>query len=372
MKNSILLLTLLILSLRVNAFVENTTKGYANCMACHISPSGGGVLTDYGRSLSAELMSTWKVKKGFENPFYGAIKNTENIKFGGQYRVIQVHAQNDQIKVKKQFTMQNNIELAVKYLKTFFVGTIGRKEGPSETPEKGEFLSERHFALWETSEDTRLRIGKFRQHFGINHPNHTRFVKSNLGFGSNSESYNLEFTKFYDWGELNTSVGIGDFFEDVDQDNNDRNFIFNFTHYLEGKSRVGLSFLRGKNNLLKRSVYGVNAVHPITKKISLRSEIDLEKRNQITNARYDKTINGLYGDHQLGYQLFKGTLGYFIFEHSQENLSDSETQVNSPGLGLQLLPIPHVEFQLEYQRRQYKSDPGNPEHRSFITFHLYH
>ena len=60
------------------------------------------------------------------------------------------------------------------------------REGPDETPEKEEFLSERHYILWETSENTRLRAGKFRQHFGINHPSHTRFVKEKLGFGSNS------------------------------------------------------------------------------------------------------------------------------------------------------------------------------------------
>ena len=73
--------SLLFLTLKSHAFVENTVKGYANCMACHISPNGGGVLTDYGRSLSSELMSTWKVKKGFENPFYGTVKNTKKVKF---------------------------------------------------------------------------------------------------------------------------------------------------------------------------------------------------------------------------------------------------------------------------------------------------
>ena len=177
MKN-LIILTIILSNLTLHGFVENSTKGYVNCMACHVAPNGGGVLTDYGRSLSAELMSTWKVTKGFENPFYGGVKNTENIKFGGQYRVIQVYAENDQVEIKKQFTMQNNLEFAVKYMKAYFVGTVGRVEGPDETPEKGNFLSERHYALWETSEDTRLRVGKFRQHFGINHPNHTRFVKA--------------------------------------------------------------------------------------------------------------------------------------------------------------------------------------------------
>ena len=65
-------------------------------------------------------------------------------------------------------------------------------------------------------------------------------------------------------------------------------------------------------------------------------------------------------------------LAYLIYEYGQNDLSDNDTQISSPGLGFQLLPIPHVEFQVEYQRRSFESDPSNPEHRSFITFHLYH
>lgn len=371
MKNFILI-SLFILAFKANAFVENTVKGYANCMACHVSPNGGGILTDYGRSLSTELMSTWKVTKGFENPFYGAVKNTKKIKFGGQYRILQAYIENDQVKIKKQFTMQNNLEFAVKYMKAFFVGALGVREGPDRTPEKGKFLSERHYVLWETSGDSRLRVGKFRQHFGINQPNHTRFVKGNLGFGSNSETYNLEFTKFYEWGEINTSLSLGNFFGKIEDDNNKRNIVFNFTHYLEGDSRLGIGFLMGKNNQFKRNIYGFNAVHSIFKKWILRSEIDFEQKNLISNNSYEEQTEGLYGDNQIGYRLFKGGMAYLLYEYAQENLSKSETQVNSPGIGFQFLPIPHVELQFEYQMRTYKSDPGNPEHRSFITFHLYH
>ena len=372
MMKRLIFVLIFILCSKGHTFVENTVKGYANCMACHISPNGGGILTDYGRSLSSELMSTWKVVKGFEHPYYGAIKNTKNVKFGGQYRTIQVLSENDQVKVKKQFTMQNNLEFAFKYMNAFLVGTVGRREGPDETPEKGEFLSERHYVLWETSSDTRLRIGKFRQHFGINHPNHTRFVKSNLGFGSNSESYNLEFMKFYEWGEINTSLSVGDFFEEIESSSNERNFAFNITHYLKGSSRLGFSFLTGKDTRSKRDIFGLNLIHSIFPKFIFRSEIDLEHKNLINMNSYGELKKGIYSDHQIGYQFFKGGLVYLIYEYAQNNLSDNDTRVSSPGLGFQLLPIPHVEFQVEYQRRSYTSDPRNPEHRSFFTFHLYH
>ena len=44
------------------AFPDMIRHGYTNCTACHVSPSGGGVLNAYGRSLSKELISTWSGK----------------------------------------------------------------------------------------------------------------------------------------------------------------------------------------------------------------------------------------------------------------------------------------------------------------------
>lgn len=371
MKTSLTLLVL-IYSVLTFGYVENVTKGYPNCMACHISPNGGGILSDYGRSLSSELMSTWKVYEGFEKPFYGLGENTDNIKLGGQYRKIQVHAENDQIELQREFDMQNNFEFAMKYMETFLVGTIGRKEGPEETPDRGEFLSERHYVLWESSDETRLRVGKFRQHFGINQPNHTRLVKQSLGFGSNSETYNLEFSKYFEDAEINTSTSLGKLFSKEDEDDAQRNFVFNYTYYASGSSRIGGSFLVGKSETYRRNILGVNAIFPIGDHGVGRSEVNLEKKNTITGDELGPEVSALYGDHQYGYKVFKGGLAYLIFEHGQSNLDDHEQLITSPGLGFQFLPIPHLEIQLEYQKRSYHVDLDNPEHRSFALVHLYH
>lgn len=353
-------------------FVENVTKGYPNCMACHVSATGGGLLNDYGRSLSKDMMSTLSLYKGFEKPFYGAVENSENIKVGGQYRTLQTWGENNQVKVKQQFTMQNNVEFGVKYAEAFLIGTLGTKEGPDNSPNKREFLSERHYIQWETAPDSRLRVGKFRQHFGINQPNHTRFTKASVGFGSYSETYNLDFTKFYEWGEMNISTSLGNMWTNKNLHSGQKNVAFNFTHYLGGNSRVGFSVLKGESDQYTRDLGSLNAIFPISKNVIGRSEIVYEDKQNKTASGRGESINALYGDHQYSYKLHKGIMPYFVFEHSQSNLSDNETLILSPGLGVQFLPIPHVELQAEFQRRSRESQPDNPETRIFAMLHLYH
>ncbi|MGZ3694528.1 MAG: hypothetical protein ACXWQO_10135, partial [Bdellovibrionota bacterium] len=69
-------------SQKAHAFAEMTTHGYTNCTACHISPNGGGTLTEYGRGLSKELLSA-SAKEGEEKFLYGLMQPPEWLQFGG-------------------------------------------------------------------------------------------------------------------------------------------------------------------------------------------------------------------------------------------------------------------------------------------------
>ena len=256
-------LVLLFLNLMVSteAYVENVVNGYPNCMACHVNPTGGGVLTDYGRSLSSELMSTIKTKN-FQNPVFGLVKNNQHVKWGGHFRSIQTRFENNQIKRGSGFIMQNNVEAAA-YVKDFvFVGTAGTREGPSSrTPDKGEFISERHFALYNADPTVRVKVGKFRQNYGLNDPNHTRFTKRDLGFGSYSETYQLEVFKMLENGEALVSASLGRL--DLPRDQQERNIMGQWTTYLDGKSRLSANALLGESATTRRSLFGINGVMPV-------------------------------------------------------------------------------------------------------------
>lgn len=348
------------------AYVENVTHGYPSCVACHASPAGGNMLTDYGRSLSKELMSTWGGWKGSEQPLWGAFKAPKKyVRLGGDFRSIQTFVDSPFATTGKLFVMQNNFELGLKYKKFTLVTAFGTRGGPPGTPNHSEFISERHYLLWETSPTSRLRVGKFRQMFGINDPNHTRRVKSLLGFGSLSETYNLEFTQIYEKMEISVNASLGRI--DRPRDGSEKNVSVTYAHYLNGKSRLGGSFLLGESDNQRRWVLGAFGVIPITEKLLTVFEVDAQQATPESTPNQTNTT--FVGQARLAYNLFKGVLPYFVVEASSQSAGSENAY--APGLGIQWFPIPHVELHLEYLRWVNDQSPGGPIHVGWVQLHLY-
>lgn len=367
MSRLLLGIILLLFSIQSHGFVENVTHGYVNCMACHIAPSGGGLLNDYGRSLSQELMSTWGWRNS-EQPFFGAVQNTEWFKVGGDYRMIQTYFENSQVKQGKQFEMQKNIELGFNFSKIWLVGTLGTQEGPTGIPNKGVFLSERHYIFWELTDEIKLRAGKFRLNFGLYDPNHTRMTKQPLGFGSSSESYVLEFLKFSETDEIFVSADLGRI--DIPRNKEkEKSISLNYAKYTSEKSKVGTSFLFGESASSRRSLFGVYGVGSILENFILKVEADYQQSHEaaLPNDRKDLVSSVL----SFGYQATKGLLPYFVAEHLQQDLTDNSTQQSSIGIGVQWLPIPHIELQAEYKKQTNKSAQVSRSDSGWFLFHFY-
>lgn len=360
-------LFLFLITFSAQAYVENVTHGYTNCMACHHAPSGGGLLTNYGRSLSRELMSTWGWK-GSEQPLFGAIKNTETLNVGGHIRTLQTYTKNDQTKRGKLFLMQQNVELGVKVGEVWMIATAGTQEGPEGTPGKERFLSERHFALWEVAQDARLRAGKFRQHYGINDPNHNRFTKAPLGFGSNSETYLLEFSKFYEDKEIFVSTSLGRL--DLPRDKTkEKNTSATYSHYVGKKSKLGVSALLGESDVRRRQLSGVHGLVTWADHVFTKFEVNHQRSHESSDPQ--KAIDLLNGFVSLGHQAAKGVTYYVFHEQLQTDLSQSSTKQYAPGLGVQWLPLPHIELQAELKKQYNERDPGNPTDSGWLLFHFY-
>src|SRR6185369_8141305 len=93
------------------AYPEMVRHGYPNCVACHISPTGGGVLTDYGRALSKEIMSTFAFK-GEERLVY-FFKTPKWFAIGGDFRAISFESHSSRATTNTYIPMQRDLEGAV-------------------------------------------------------------------------------------------------------------------------------------------------------------------------------------------------------------------------------------------------------------------
>src|ERR1035437_6993722 len=78
------------------AFPENVRHGYVNCTSCHVSPSGGGVLTPYGRQQVKDLLSTWstETEAGLAE---GLLQTPEWLNLGGDLRNVEIYRNTPQV-----------------------------------------------------------------------------------------------------------------------------------------------------------------------------------------------------------------------------------------------------------------------------------
>ena len=185
----VLLLTSLLGSLAF-AYPENVRHGYVNCTSCHVSPTGGGTLTPYGRGLSAELMSTWNYK-GEEGFLHGLIKEEkmpEWLMIGGDLRSVQTLRNTPTLTEAKYIPMGEDIEAAVKVKQV----TVDLEFGKIEEPGHARFGSRRYFAMYNVTDEWTARVGRFYPQFGLAIPDHYVSTRRSLGFDEGQERNSAE------------------------------------------------------------------------------------------------------------------------------------------------------------------------------------
>jgi hypothetical protein len=84
-------------------FPANARLGYGNCGTCHHSPTGGGVLTDYGLSTASEISSFTIFKDKDSKPW--------PVFAGGDFRFLYTHSEGREA----AFPMQADIEVGARY-----------------------------------------------------------------------------------------------------------------------------------------------------------------------------------------------------------------------------------------------------------------
>lgn len=307
------------------AFPELVGKGYKSCQGCHVSPSGGGLLNQYGSMFAAEELSTWGKSR---EPF---LPNWLNI--GGDARHLYIINKNQEA----SFPMVMNLSLGLSPIDGLtFVGQIG-----AYTRNK-RIESHQAYALLTRkltkSVIVNIRGGKFYPNYGIMTPDHTREIRRAHFIKRDNETLNTEasfiskyFSVFSTWiiGETDNSVDYGLSYK--------RDF-----EALTGYSNK-IEFYPLKSIRLGYSQMGVIEGIEQKKSQAIHLETGLTKHAYYL-GQYDWYFDKQVLMNELGVYAYRGVLLYAVHEGG-ENLKG----------GLRFFPYPHLELQAEWRHLEFIS-----------------
>jgi hypothetical protein len=321
-----------------HAFPQLTRHNYFNCTACHVSPSGGGDLAQYGHSLSAELLSM----KGGETEskaLWGLTPDSDIITPSGFFRVLQLYTNNVKVQEAKAILMEADIGADIHVGHFTAVGSVGRRRvAPPRSATEHEVFSRTHYLLYSADNGANLRAGKFVPAYGLNQPNHYLLVRRDTGLSDDTERYNAEASFLGDgFSVLGTAIfGPGG---DHHSNSKESGGTASVNKALSESSRIGASYYKGDSSTLHRQLaggYGIVSYTP-----AIYSQIEIDHQNLISAGRKTK---GFVGSHQLAWEVTKGLTPYL--QHEWENLDDSSNQNSllTFGAGVNVYPRPHFEI----------------------------
>lgn len=312
-----------------------------------MSPAGGGLLTNYGRELGKEVLSTWSTENE-HLPFYTPVDLPEPLRIGGDIRAIQTYTDTPQVREGKFFLMQADVDLGWVTEKYSLVASIGRDMGSPNTSSDDEWSSRRHYVLLPLpiiGKGFSLRAGKFYRNYGLMIPDHTSEIRRGIGLDQNSETYNAEFNyQTEEYGVALTAVGGR---PDDDEVIADKGVGLTASRFFSSKYKVGLSYFYGNTSEdVGRELYGLFWALGFTEHLYWLGEIDRQR----LAPEDSELIEGFATYNRVGYQIFQGFDLYLAHQTKKSDSRSSKLDVQKIGPGLQWSPRPHWIFTGQWEK----------------------
>ncbi len=311
------------------AYPENVRLGYTGCGSCHVSPTGGGALTNYGRTTAEELSSFAPEGSG---RLFGTLSTPDAVAVGGDARYVRVKAGEYQ----RQFAMQNDFELALHLSPEVWVDAALGIYGPERAREV-----RRNYVFWSPSENYSVRVGKFFPAYGIMMPDHTLATRGGLGFGEGQETYNAELSVHSKAGDitLTPTWGVDEHVRGAEADGyrfstGDTGATARATAYIGDSSTVGVSGRYQRlSGALDTMTYGAFGTAGMTRDTYAMCEVDYQANSDQARKLVSYT--------EIGSEVVRGVHPQLTHEATFNYAAQPDHKL---GVNLQLLPFVHWEF----------------------------
>jgi hypothetical protein len=304
-------------------FVEMVRLGYNGCASCHVSPTGGGALTAYGRSVSEET-SSW-AREGDGQLFNNVFTTPDWLAVGGDTRYVGVSTPD----FERHFLMQEDVEVGVRPVRYLWLVASGGWYGEGLRKE-----SRRHYLLWTPSKFWSVRLGKFFPAYGVLQPDHTVSVRQALGWREGAETINAELYVHSDVGEVFVTQSSRDpQASSLDHgsyafNSSESSTIVRAAKYLGRTAQLGASYWYCVTPDETWHAGGLYGIWGITRDLYLTAEADYKAALTPVTATWT----------ELGYELVRG-----VHVKASHELTD---ETHRYGIGAQWWPMPHYELLL--------------------------
>ena len=351
-------------------YPEMIRHGYSSCVSCHVSPTGGGLVTTYGRSISKELLSRWSFE-GEEEILHGAITNKSvvdsvngskdiGLNIGGNFRYAQIWQNTQNYNRGRRFPMQRDLDLAFKAKAVTGVVSYGAVYQPN-LPDEVELR--RLYLLWNVDDNHSVRFGRFVPNYGIMFSDHYTQIKQGLNLGFNNERNTLEVNSIFESWSANLNFAKS--LDSKPKIQQEESVVAALNYNISETMRIGINYWFGDFMGAKRDITGINALLGFTKSFYALSEFDLQSR-KVDDGNKTK---GIFYFQRFGYEFTRGFHWISQIEGSQSDLDDNATKYFAYGSGFNIYPRPHFEIQFLWTRPKFEDQKTTDS--GFLILHYY-
>lgn len=350
------------------AFPEMVRHHYVNCNACHVNPNGGGLLTEYGRGMSGEVLSTWQYEN--ESLFlHGLVKPGKMPSFlnvGGDVRALQLHHESAQVREGRYILMQSRLEAAV---------TVGRITGDIAyfAPDAlnhvhGELAH--YYLLGNVTDSVQVKAGRFLPAFGINDPHHILSTRQPLGLGFGMERDAIE--AHYSGEQWHAALGWSVSRPQSQVRERERAASGQVEKFFSDSYRVGVSLWKGESDARRRWMASAHAILGFTERLYLSDETAWQNDQAKTRGILsDSTVTGVYHFDRLGYEVLPGLHVTALETIAQTDVSNPASLQVMLGGGPVWYPRPHLELELTFTQRKVLKTSREWDDYAWIMAHYY-
>ncbi len=350
------------------AYPEFAGEGYFSCNSCHVSTSGGDLLTSYGRSFAEEKL----VIKSFEGEArfaHGTIPLPESLLVGGHLRLIQTHYEDGRTREGQFFTMQRELDLGVTHGPVTTYVTVASERKNAYDYDDATLKLRKWLFRYDISEAFSLRYGVITPKFGLNIADHNAFVRARIGLGTESEEGLAELSYFSERIEINLShtAPVGD---DPDvtlyaAEKDARNTYANVSSFWDNQHRISLSALHRTAPQKKQTGWSLSSV------LSLRAARRfLTGVNGLRSKEAGVSRQSLNLHSQRMWRSIKGIYPAIVYGQHTESSDQKDVRLDKLTAQLSIHPRPHFEFSGSFGLRRNLAD-FTFGHTGYLIFHYW-